>query len=379
MSLSSGQSAFAQRAHSLSQALARAFPTPTLLTPPAAGIDISDSSIKWIILSAQAPVHHVQLYGEVALEQGIVTGGIVRDVERLAAILRDVRTKLGGVTFAHAALPEEAAYVFSMNVPSGTSRQQALRMVEFEFEDRVPIPPDGAVFDFSVILPRSSGATDELSVVVFPKDVAEAYADAFARAGITLVSLEIEASSIARAVSSRAPDEPITLLVDIGRARTGFAVVKHGYPIFTSTVEVGGDQITKTLVEVLGLPPEKVVEYKNEHGLVPEEGGTNAKAIEAITSVASTIADEVTRHYHYWDTRRNDKGERMTPVGKVILIGGSANLRGFPEYISSRVHAPTELGNVWQNVAPFSAYVPPIDKRESLQFATAIGLALRGI
>ncbi len=378
MSLSSRQSAFAQRAHSLSQALTRAFPTPSLLVPPAAGIDISDSSIKWIVLSPFSGAHRVQMFGEVSLEQGIVTGGIVRDVERLASVLREVRGKLGGIASAHAALPEEAAYVFSMNVPRGTSRQQALRMVEFEFEDRVPIPPDAAIFDFGVIVPRSSEATDELSVVVFPEDVPSAYADAFARAGITLLSLEIEASSIARAVSSQTPDEPITLIVDIGRARTGFAVVKHGYPIFTSTVEVGGDLITNTLMQALDLAPDKVVEYKNEHGLVPDDAGTNGKGIEALTTVASAIADEVARHYHYWDTRRNERGERVTPVGKVILVGGSANLRGFSEYIASRVHAPTELGNVWQHVAPFSIYVPPIHKRESLQYATAIGLALRG-
>jgi type IV pilus assembly protein PilM len=379
MSLSSGQSAFAQRTHSISLALGRAFPTPVLLTPAAAGVDISDSSIKWIVLSPQQSEHKVILHGDVPLEQGIVTGGIVRDAPRLAAVLRDVRERLGKVACAHAALPEEAAYVFSMYVPRGTTRQQALRMVEFELEDRVPIPPGAAVFDFSTILPRSSEASDELSVVVFPHDVAQAYADAFDAAGITLLSLEIEASSIARAVSSRAPDEPITLLVDIGRARTGFAVVTKGYPIFTSTVEVGGDLITDTLTQALGLSPDKIVEYKNEHGLVPEEGGKNEKAIEALTPVAAAIADEIARHYHYWDTRRNEKGERMTPVGKVVLVGGSANLRGFPEYIASRVHAPTELGNVWQHVAPFSTYVPPIDKRESLQYATAIGLALRGI
>ena len=97
-----------------------------------------------------------------------------------------------------------------------------------------------------------------------------------------------------------------------------------------------------------------------------------------LEKVADAIAQEVARHYRFWDTRRNEHGERVTPVSTIYLVGGSANLRGLAEYIASRVHAPTERPNVWHNVASFSEYIPPIDRRASLQFVTAVGLALRG-
>lgn len=346
--------------------------------PPAAGIDISDYSIKWIAIAPHGSGYRVRTHGEMSLEEGVVTGGIIRDVERLATALAHVKSELGNIRCAHAALPEETAYVFSMHVPLGTVREQVLRLIEFEFEDRVPIPPSAAVYDFSPIIPGESGANEEVSVVVFPRDIADAYAEAFEIAGITLLSLEIEASSIARAVCARAANEPITLLVDFGRTRTGFAVIKHGYPIFTSTVEVGGEQMTHSLMETLSYTAEQAEEFKNEQGLLPGDS-KKSKGLEVVSGVASALADEIARHYHYWDTRRNDRGERMTPVGKVILIGGSANLKGLPEYIASRVHAPTEVANVWQHVADFREYIPPIDKRCSLQYATAVGLALRGI
>jgi Tfp pilus assembly PilM family ATPase len=208
--------------------------------------------------------------------------------------------------------------------------------------------------------------------------VAQAYAEAFDAAGITLLSLEIEARSIARAVSSGEADEPITLLVDFGRERTGFAVLKQGFPIFTSTVQVGGDTMTRALVDTLSLTSEEVEVYKNEQGLIPD-AGTNTGGVAAVTGTAAALADEVARHYHYWDTRRNEHGERMTPVGRVVLVGGSANLKGLDDYIASRVQAPTERGDVWQHVASYDEYIPPIDRRHSLQFATAIGLALRAL
>ena len=131
-----------------------------------------------------------------------------------------------------------------MHVPEGISREEVLHMIEFDFDGRVPIAPAAAAFDFDVIQ-HHDGLGEEISVIVFPRELAEIYVSAFNVAGITLLSLEVEARSIARAVSSGAEDEPITLLVDFGRARTGFALLKRGIPIFTSTVEIGGVELTR--------------------------------------------------------------------------------------------------------------------------------------
>jgi type IV pilus assembly protein PilM len=365
-------SALSQWTRTSSQALSRAFPTPTLLLPTAAGIDISDSSIKWLVLSTRGGAKSVARFGEVPLESGIVISGMVQDVQRLSEALLRVRRELGGVHAAHAALPEELAYVFGMRLLEATSRDQAMKMIEFEFEDRVPIPPSAAVYDYNP-LSENGEVADEAAVVVFPNDVAEAYAEAFARAGITLLSLEVEARSIARAISG--PRDPITLLVDFGKARTGFAVLKQGQPIFTSTVGVGGDMMTQTLMQKMSLTERQAEDFKNEHGLLGDAKG----GVEAVSGTASALADEVMRHFHYWDTRRNEEGQRVTPVGKIVLVGGSANLKGLADYIAGRAQAPCERGNVWRNVASFDEYIPPIDKRRSLQYATAIGLALRGL
>ena len=67
----------------------------------------------------------------------------------------------------------------------------------------------------------------------------------------------------------------------------------------------------------------------------------------------------------------------MSPVGRVFLLGGGSNLKGIADYIAERVQAPAMRPNVWQNVCTFNDYVPPIDRRASLQYATAVGLSLR--
>ena len=355
----------------------RWFPTPHSLTPLSAGIDISDGSVKWLGLS-QTPEgeSRVATYGSKKLSDGIVSGGLVRDTGLLADTLREIKKEHIMLERAHAALPEEVAYVFSMQIPEGSPREQILRLIEFEFEGRVPIAPSSAVFDFDVISKHESG-TVEIGVVVFPRDIAESYLAAFETAGIELLSLEIEARSIARAVSSDDVAEPTTLLVDFGFARTGFALLKCGVPIFTSTVEVGGDSITRIVSDKLSLSPEETELFKNEEGLLSTRKDVKP-VIDAMVATAASLSEEISRHFHYWDTRRDAHGERVTPVERVLLVGGSSNLKGLSDFVSGKVQAIAEKANIWRNICTFDAYIPPIDQRTSLQYATAAGLALRG-
>lgn len=358
------------------QRLAEWFPTPSLLYPPAVGLDITDASVKWLELVPHKNGLRLGSYGFEPLAEGIVSNGAIRDVEGLAAALKRARMQWRGSACAHAALPEEAAYVFQMHVPNGSSREDILSMIEFEFEARVPIPPEQAVFDFDIVAEREAAGT-EIAVVVFPRELAERYVEACKLAGIELLSLELEARSIARAIWRRNSKGPAMLLADFGRERTGFAIIKNGVPIFTTTVGVGGRTLTNALVEKIGLSEDEARAFKNDHGVIPTPGveaGT-----EAAVATAASLSDEILQHYHFWNTRRDERGERATPLGGVCLVGGSANLKGLVEYIAGRVRADVVRPNVWRNVCDFDEYIPPIERHISLQYPTVIGLALRGL
>jgi type IV pilus assembly protein PilM len=357
------------------RSLARLFPVPRYVTPRAAGIDITDASIKWVLLRQHSEHLRISSWGEIKLEPGIVENGIVKNVRALSDALASVREQLGGVRVAHAALPEKGAFVFSMNVPN--SGPEIGNLIEFELVGRVPVPVQQMVYDYDVIEERP-GTGVEIAVVVFVRDVVEAYVRAFDAAGITLMSMEVEARSIARAVTAADGSDPVSLLVDSGKSRTGFAIIKRGHPIFTSTVDVGGKDLTRVVVETLSVSEDEAQVFKNEVGIIPKDP-ERKKATEALAKVAETLAAEIERHYRFWDTRRNEHGERVTPVEQVLLVGGSANLMGLDDFVAGKVHAYTERPNVWRHVASFDEYIPPIDFRTSLQYVTAVGLSLRGI
>lgn len=356
-----------------SRSIARWFPVPRLLSPRASGVDITDASVKWLTLTSSKRGHRLLNYGSEPLTEGIVHMGSVKNTDALANALKDIK-KRTKISSAHAALPEEAVYVFSMFVHPGSTREQIMNIIEFELEGRVPIPPKQAVYDFDFVGTRGDQG-EEIAVTVFPRELAEGYIEAFSKAGIELASLELEARSIARAVSAPRGD-PVTLLVDCGQSRTGVAILENGIPTFTSTVDIGGAHLSHAVMQALSISEEEAQTFKNEKGLVADDPALK-KAVEAVDKVASGLADEIARHYRFWDTKRPDGGHRG--LERVFLVGGSANLKGFPEYVAGKVHAPTERPDVWRNVFSFDDYIPPIPYRASFQYATAIGLALRGV
>ena len=359
---------------SIGPRLRRAFPTPALLTPVAAGVDISDASIKWLSLVPYKSGWKVGEYGTADIPPGIVVQGSIKDHSSLVRALTLLKKEARHLTHAHAALPEEAGYVFSMRVHNGSSRSEIMNMIEFSLEDRVPISLKDAVYDFDIIGPVSGSPETEIAVVAFPLAIAESYVAAFEEAGIELLSLEIEARSIGRAVSnSKASVDEATLLVDFGRTRTGFAILRRGIPIFTSTVEIGGDMIDRALTERLALAPEARDAFKNDQGVF----ASDQKGAEAILGVAASLADEVARLYRYSDTRRDEHGGKITPVTRVLLTGGSANLKGITEYIAGKVQSEVERADTWGNVCRYDEYIPPVSRQLSYGYATAIGLALR--
>ena len=145
--------------------------------------------------------------------------------------------------------------------------------------------------------------------------------------------------------------------------------------MYTSTIDVGGEQLSQVLRKVLGDKPEsEFTEIKNTMGLI--RGKESGEVRDALLSTVSVVKDEIATRMQYWNSRNSGSGRR---IESVILCGGSSNLLGLPEYLTECLGVPTMRGNVWENVFSLDNHIPPIDKRHSYGYAAAIGLALRNI
>src|SRR3989344_7222970 len=87
------------------------------------------------------------------------------------------------------------------------------------------------------------------SVTAYAKRIVNDYQEVFARAGITLRSLEVESQSLARAIIGPEEKNTVVMLIDFGRRTTRIAIAESGVVAFTATVEVGGEALTAAVMK----------------------------------------------------------------------------------------------------------------------------------
>jgi type IV pilus assembly protein PilM len=353
------------------------FPAPIYITLPSIGVDISDTSLKYIGFK-RAHAHDTNLsldiWGEVEIPSGTVERGNVHDQEGLVTVLSEVK-KRTNAEYVAISLPEERAYLFETTLPRNSSRKEARELIEFRLEENVPLSPRDAYFDFTTVGRDEVTGDHHVAVAVYAQDTINNYYDSCTRAGLLPVAFEIEAQAIGRATIPEGSNDA-ALIIDFGKNRMGVGIVYRGALMYTSTIEVSGGQLSDAMRHVLG---EKVTEdeltlIKNTKGII--ETPDNLVVAKALREIMKITVDELSVRMHYWHTRKVDRGERQ--IKKIILCGGSSNLWGFPEFLTDALGIPTERAEVWQNAFSLDAQVPPITRKHSYGYATAIGLALRG-
>jgi type IV pilus assembly protein PilM len=337
-------------------------------------VDISDNSLKYVYFTPD-PLHHgtlrLKAWGDIDIPSDTLARGNVKNPTSLQKVLEEVKQKIP-TPYVRVSLPEERAYLFETEIKRDTPFKEIRGQLEFRLEENVPLSPRDAFFDYDIITAPDQSGPLRVSVTVYARDTILGYYDAVRAAGLIPLSFEVEAQAIARAALPRG-DQGTHLIVDFGKTRTGVGIVYRGSLMYTSTIDIGGKELSSALRRQLGDRPEsELTEIKNTQGLVRQMQDTSA--YDALITTMSAIKDEIAMRMHYWDTHAADLPDSR--IVSMVLCGGSCNLKGLPGYFSETLGLPTKRALVWQNAFSLEQFVPPIGRRYSYGYATAIGLAL---
>lgn len=358
---------------SLRETVLSVFPPPVILSMPAAGVDISQGSVKCVFLSEGHSGIELQSYTETPLAPGIVIEGDIMSRDKIIEVLRSYRLRFG-IKYANACMPERKAYLYQTILPGNpTDIREMRKAVEFDFEAHVPLPPNEAVFDFEPIRKVESGLV--VGVTAYAKRMVNEYASVFNSAGITLRALEVESQALARAVLGAHDAAHAVMIIDFGKNTTRIAIADGGVVSFTATLDVGGGALTSAVMKQFNVSESDAEKIKNERGFLMNAGNKNL--VETLMTTTSVLKDEAAKQLAYWNSTLAD-GLPRRAVEKVVVCGGNANLRGFPEYLEGFLNVPVVVANVWGNAFSLDEYIPSMPFQQSLEYATAIGLAIRG-
>ncbi len=352
-------------------------PPPKFITMPSVGVDISDTSLKYIGLMPDRRAEgtfKLKTWGEVKIAEGAISRGEIQEVAVLTKALKEFKAKTKA-DFIRLSLPEEKAYIFETEVKISSSITEMRGQIEFRLEENVPLPGRDIIFDYEII-PHQREASSRRKVIVtaYPAKVVNHYYEACLQSEVTPVSFEVEGAAMARAVIPRAETRGTYMVVDYGKTRIGLGVIYNGVLAHASSVDYGGDRLSAGLRRVLGedKPETELTKLKNEQGLIPT--AVDSEVAEVLLSTVSAARDDISQHIQYWHNL--DLGNPERRIKEIILCGGTANLKGLPEYLTETLHINVSRANVWQNAFSYQDFIPPIDLNHSYGYASAIGLAL---
>lgn len=348
--------------------LHRLFPTPNYLSTPSIGVDISDTSIKYMEIIFRPGGDKLGKFGNINLPKGIIEGGKILSPEKLSEALKILKKK-EGFKFVRATLPEEKIYQYEVEfVPENV--EDLRQSIELTLEEHIPLPPASVEFDYEIV----EKTPEKIKVLVgaVDKNTVSQYVSIFESVGITPISLELEGSALARALIK--DEEETVMVVDFGSTRTGISVVNNGSTLFSTTISFGGQYLTELIAKDFGVSVQEAEIKKTKIGL--SKSPENKELFGVILSGISVLRDEINKNYIYWHTHSAENGLSRKKIDKIILCGGNSNLIGLRDYLTSSLKVPIELGDPWVNLDKKDSYIPEINFDESLSYAPAIGLAL---
>lgn len=356
----------------ISETFLNIFPTPRFLKPPVYGLDISDKSIKYIMLAKHKDKVILREFGQKIIPDGLIESGDIKKKEGLTDFLKNFRKELNNDYIA-VILPEEKAYISKITIPV-MKKSEIRKSLEIQLEENIPLSASEAIFDYDINRDKDHY---DVNLIAFSDKVVNDYRDVFFDAGFKPVSFEMEAHAISRALTPLSGDLGVKMIIDFGKTHTSFIVTADNKVMFSSTIKVSGKDIDTAISTLLSVDLKTAEDIKKEKGFAKTK--ENEKVYNAILPVVSAIKEEIDRIFIFWLNRAEENGEKRKKMDKIILSGGDSNLIGLPEFLSYELKVPVEIANPWINILSFDEEIPSITFRESLIYSTALGLALRVI
>jgi type IV pilus assembly protein PilM len=345
------------------------------------GIDIGTSSIKIVELTEEGGrwklVNYAmyELHGAGGRADTARTVMDLSDAEISQAIQETIKTAGMKSKDAVASLSSFSTFATVIEMPY-TTEEELAKTIPFEARKYVPVSLDQVVLDWSIIglpgkdapaAPTGSTTMVEVFLAAVPKDETARYQRIMKAAGVNLVALELENSSLVRALLGN--DLSPTAILNVGGRSTSIVIVAKGYERLSHNYEIGGYEVTKAVSTALGIDADQAEGLKRKYGLIdsPEN-----KARAAMLSLIDMMVFETKKTIESFEQSRKSR------ISRVVLAGGLANMPGLANYVKQRIDRDVLVGNIFARLV-HPEELAPLAQTLSNSLAIATGAAMRSV
>lgn len=338
---------------------------------PIFGLDIGHSSLKAVQIQKPAGKPPVVLgYGVSQFPPDAIQNGEIVKPQAIAEAVHQLFEKnlVGTINSKRVACSLPTSHTFSrpMKVPP-MEHHEIVESIQLEAEQYIPVPIANLYLDYEVSSQDAQGM--ELLLVAASKKIIDSYLK-------TLQSLNLEplvfepsimaASRLLRSIGETGTEPSI--LVDLGSVTTDIAIYDKTL-LVASTINEGGDTMTRLISSGMHMSMEQADEIKRQHGIGYSE--KQQRVIDSLKPQLENLIHEIQKSIRYYGERTGDSGKK---ISQIITVGGGAIMPGFNHYLSQEVRLPTHSLDPWQTIS-FGNLAVPAEADRSM-YITAAGEAI---
>ncbi|MEP7055026.1 MAG: type IV pilus assembly protein PilM [Actinomycetota bacterium] len=343
----------------------------------AVGLDIGTSGVRAAELSTSRGSSVLERFGQVALPVGAVRDGEVVDVDTVTKALKQLWTSARFSTKKVVlGVANQRVIVRQVDLP-WLPPSEMRRSLPFQVQDYIPIPVDQAVLDFHPLeefTNESGGRMLRMLLVAADRDMVNGALRAVQQAGLTPAMVDLTPFALLRSLTQvgvRGNDAEADAYVNVGASITNIVVHQGGVPRFVRILVMGGNDITDSVAERLGVPNDEAEAIKAQVGMI-STGESPHPAGRVIEQSGSQWVEEVRGSLDYYGAQPG-----AARLNRIVLTGGGSQLQGLAERLSNATRLPVEPASPFASLKLGKLGLSP----EQLQYvqplvAVPVGLAM---
>ncbi len=332
----------------------------------AIGIDVGSHSVKAVVAAKKGASLVIRDFLEVPIQrsgpaQPDQLGEAVEELGRRLKIRSEVVV---------ASISTQQAGVRNLEIPF-SQEDKARQILKFQTEPHLAYPIEEVIVDFYDTGTATEGKMRVLLTAIH-KGVIEDRLKLLTRAKIDPEVVDVDFMAVAGTALQAEPGlrDEAGIVIDLGGSKTIACYIQEGRLLGVRCIPIGGDDFTDAVSREFGVSFEEAEKIKA--GQAPSglsDCDLAEKLSRAFGVVFERLGPELDRTVRYFASQI-----RGGALERVIVSGGSASLRGLEKFLGETLAARVSVLSPSEN-----ARIKTPEGMPFARFATAIGLALRGL
>jgi len=253
---------------------------------PIIGLDIGTSFIKACEIECKGGRATLRGIAVLPTPKEAVTNNEITDPVALGKAIKTTLAQAGikAKKAITSVAGQSSLVVRIIEVPKMT-RAELQETMKWEIERHVPFAAEQVVMDYQPLVPPEEvpeGQNMEVLLAVAQEALVTRHVEALQAAGLSPLAIDIEPLATSRSLldlsNGQGPAGTVAI-IDMGASSTDVSIYKEGRIVFTRSIQLAGNTLTKAISDILGQPLAEAERLKKERaniGMQPQNSGTNA-------------------------------------------------------------------------------------------------------